>query len=111
MQVKQIVVDDLDGKTLLIEGEDGFIVQGNIYVSKVNDKGLPTGGLIGSGDWLKTAREEKFDASVIPLTAASKKNLLEVLGYKADELIKIAEEIKQAEKSTPKPKVAKEGEK
>jgi hypothetical protein len=36
-----------DGK-LLVDEMDGFIVEGNIYVSRVRENGSPDGGLIGS---------------------------------------------------------------
>jgi len=89
MQVKQVVVDEGDG-TLLVDEKDGFIIQGNIYVSKVNEKGLPTGGLIGSGEWLKQAKEGKAEIASIPMTALSKKNFIMSLGFTAEELVEMS---------------------
>lgn len=89
--------------TKLEKPEDGFIVQGNIYVAQVDKNGIPRGGLIGNAfptvpsiyDDSETDENHKFAKHEIRLFAYSKADFLRALGYTKEELIKIINEMKE----------------
>ena len=60
---------------------DGFIVQGCIFVSMVNQEGIPQGGLIGSGK-----EAEMISKAGVPYSVFDKMQMLEALSYTAEEL-------------------------
>lgn len=75
----------LSGEGKELGPNDGFIVQGCIFVSEVGPNG-PQGGLIGSG---KIA--DILDKENVPLEVFDKKTFLRALGYKSGELREIAD--------------------
>jgi len=78
---------------ILNSPSDGFIVVGNIFTAKVNDTGMPTGGLIGnnmSDDINYCYGAFKAPKPYIKMRCYSKLELLEVLGFTADELLDFA---------------------
>jgi hypothetical protein len=56
----------------LTSPEEGFIIEGNIYVSRLDDNGRPSGGLVGGADY--------------PVTVKTKLEMLIALGYTQHEL-------------------------
>ena len=66
--------------------DDGFIVQGCIFASHVGSNGRPGGGLIGNG---KLA--DCLDENGVPFEVYDKEAFLKALGFKPEELRKIAD--------------------
>ncbi len=69
----------------ILDPEDGFIIQGNIYVAQLDEKGKPNGGLVGGGSWLFDIGEA-FVEDKVPTTIMTKAELLLALGYTVEEL-------------------------
>ena len=61
--------------------KEGFIVQGCIFAAKVDDAGLPCGGLVGTAAVCKQLKEAD-----IPCDVLSKEEMLQALGFTAEEL-------------------------
>ena len=85
MKTKTVLVSE-DGKILTNES-DGFIIQGNIYVSDLKEDGQPNGGLIGN------SFPDDIDKSKVKLLCYTKKDFLRALGYTWEELQQITEEM------------------
>lgn len=84
---KKIILAE-DGQ-VLETANDGFIIQGNIYVSEVGENEKPYGGLIGDS---KTGIA--LDEANIKCRAYTKKDFIRALHIDPDELIVIAHEMK-----------------
>ena len=86
MKTEQIIISESGEK--LIDPKEGFILYGSIFVSQLDENGLPNGGLLGDG---KTT-EKIIDAGIKP-TAYSVKDFIKSLGIDPFELKRIAEEM------------------
>ena len=75
-----------NGKTLE-NPEDGFIVVGNIFVSKLDSHGMPHGGLIGRG--YDTDSKGRILETDLHRGCYSKGDMLDALSYTNDELVEI----------------------
>lgn len=79
MKIQTVIVSEKG--TPIVDPHDGFIIQGNIYAAELDSAGQPNAGLIGPN----------FNelGQIVRLTAFTKEELLDVLGYTVSELEQI----------------------